>query len=557
MDSQKPDYSEFEILSLTCPITLSLMVDPVICTADGITYEREAIESWLRNNKTSPTTNLVIPPNAMLIPNHALRGAIEEVGRENDSEKRRRTVSKEKAMDALKGSHVTPVVELGADGLLSVTSDAKTQSIGEENTTNAPTRSAASMTASNRFRTFDNVLLGGSDPHPTGTVGTPGYIESINPYPESLGSTNQDSGKSIPAKVMCMASAGKFPGLVATGGHESKARIWIRRGAEEKLVEKEGKAEKKKKKSISHMFFGGEEKEPEIKEGKWEAVVELSGSKDWLNCLDMTDGGEYVLAGSRAGGVHMWKAPMMGPLNGSWREAINIKKAHDGDEFNAGVINCCMLHESGNSFITGGSDWDIKIWDSERAGSEGKEYRGVKYGNENTQSDDNALTTTFKHSSQVRDVSFSPSSNIFASSGDDGRVFAWDARVREAGVGPIAEINVGDAPVRRCTFEYGSGTWISTVSDDGRVCIYDIRKWELARVLYDKSKNPRFANNKWEGSNTIIDKFVDLKVSSEGWLAAVTEKGGLFTWDPMKEWEMMKQPATAIRVVSCLDIVRF
>lgn len=56
------EFSE-EILSSLCdPITLELMVDPVV-TVDGITYERESIEEWFqvcrRRSKpiTSPTTN--------------------------------------------------------------------------------------------------------------------------------------------------------------------------------------------------------------------------------------------------------------------------------------------------------------------------------------------------------------------------------------------------------------------------------------------------------------------------------------------------------------------
>lgn len=41
--------------SFYCPITCDLMVDPVI-SRDGNSYEREAIENWVRANKTSPIT---------------------------------------------------------------------------------------------------------------------------------------------------------------------------------------------------------------------------------------------------------------------------------------------------------------------------------------------------------------------------------------------------------------------------------------------------------------------------------------------------------------------
>ena len=59
----------------TCPITFEEMKDPVI-TADGHSYEREAIEDWLSNHKTSPNTNETLN-HIWLIPNHALRSLIE------------------------------------------------------------------------------------------------------------------------------------------------------------------------------------------------------------------------------------------------------------------------------------------------------------------------------------------------------------------------------------------------------------------------------------------------------------------------------------------------
>ena len=57
-------------------ITGELMADPV-STADGNTYEREAIQTWLRNHNTSPLTGVVLEHNG-LTPNLALRRAIAE-----------------------------------------------------------------------------------------------------------------------------------------------------------------------------------------------------------------------------------------------------------------------------------------------------------------------------------------------------------------------------------------------------------------------------------------------------------------------------------------------
>ena len=62
--------------SLRCPISLSLMRDPVQ-TADGITYEREEIEKWLRDSDISPKTLLPLPHKTLVV-NYAIKGCIEE-----------------------------------------------------------------------------------------------------------------------------------------------------------------------------------------------------------------------------------------------------------------------------------------------------------------------------------------------------------------------------------------------------------------------------------------------------------------------------------------------
>ncbi|KAF6726691.1 WD repeat, SAM and U-box domain-containing protein 1 [Oryzias melastigma] len=67
-DSEVPDH-------FLCPITRELMKDPVIA-ADGFSYERESIESWIQGkNKTSPMTNLPLQ-TTLLTPNRSLKMAI-------------------------------------------------------------------------------------------------------------------------------------------------------------------------------------------------------------------------------------------------------------------------------------------------------------------------------------------------------------------------------------------------------------------------------------------------------------------------------------------------
>jgi hypothetical protein len=59
-----------------CPITLSCMTDPCI-TSDGISYERAAIATWLKDHDTDPLTGLQLQ-NKVLISNITLRRAIQD-----------------------------------------------------------------------------------------------------------------------------------------------------------------------------------------------------------------------------------------------------------------------------------------------------------------------------------------------------------------------------------------------------------------------------------------------------------------------------------------------
>ncbi|KAG5187994.1 WD repeat, SAM and U-box domain-containing 1 [Tribonema minus] len=60
-----------------CPITRELMRDPVIA-ADGHTYDREAIEMWLRTHDTSPKAGQPMD-HLFLVPNHNLKRLIKDL----------------------------------------------------------------------------------------------------------------------------------------------------------------------------------------------------------------------------------------------------------------------------------------------------------------------------------------------------------------------------------------------------------------------------------------------------------------------------------------------
>jgi len=65
-----------------CPISHSLMKDPVIVAETGQTYERKQIEEWFNENSSDPLTNVDLK-NKLLIPNIALRSTIENFNKKH------------------------------------------------------------------------------------------------------------------------------------------------------------------------------------------------------------------------------------------------------------------------------------------------------------------------------------------------------------------------------------------------------------------------------------------------------------------------------------------
>ena len=54
-----------------------VMRDPVVW-ADGMSYEREVFEMWLRKSDTSPVTGETFPGQKTVVPNFSLRSLIKE-----------------------------------------------------------------------------------------------------------------------------------------------------------------------------------------------------------------------------------------------------------------------------------------------------------------------------------------------------------------------------------------------------------------------------------------------------------------------------------------------
>ena len=63
------------ITSSTCPITHDVMKDPVILVETGQTYERAAIEEWLKTRHSCPSTGQELTHPPQLTTNYAMRSA--------------------------------------------------------------------------------------------------------------------------------------------------------------------------------------------------------------------------------------------------------------------------------------------------------------------------------------------------------------------------------------------------------------------------------------------------------------------------------------------------
>ena len=62
-----------------CPISHTLMVDPVVLADSGITYERSSIEKWLEKSRTCPISKKRLAGNVnQLIPNYSTKNLIEQ-----------------------------------------------------------------------------------------------------------------------------------------------------------------------------------------------------------------------------------------------------------------------------------------------------------------------------------------------------------------------------------------------------------------------------------------------------------------------------------------------
>ena len=96
--SQLPENNDPQFpKAFLCPITLLVMVDPCVA-ADGHTYERSAITTWLLKNNKSPMTGIMME-STQLMPNFAIKSMIGE------HLQKMKPIYEERSRDANKHSH--------------------------------------------------------------------------------------------------------------------------------------------------------------------------------------------------------------------------------------------------------------------------------------------------------------------------------------------------------------------------------------------------------------------------------------------------------------------
>ena len=397
-------------------------------------------------------------------------------------------------------------------------------------------------------RTRDHIIVCGMPLTSTSSVGTSGIFQHIQPYPDRISVDGDMNVTGCGSKVLSAGGAKEFPGLLATAGMGRDVQLWIHRPLEDTGVVKKEKKEGRFKLSNWIRRNTDEHLNAAGTGGFWENFANLKGSKDWLNDVKFSDDASLVLAGGRAGSIHLWRSPQMGPLAGEWENVSNVQKAHSGGEFNAGVVKSVALHPGRTRAYSGGMDWDLKAWDID--GREEGLGGGRVMGNGGN-----------KHSAPINDIAISEMNGLLATAGDDGRVLVWDERCKE-GEDCITKLQVSEKPCSGCVFQPygigGGGNWIVTSDEEGCIKVWDLRKWELSRVIYDSRKvhgsgDSYGSSGRWEGGNK-VDLFKDVQISTEGWVCAVTEPGHLYSWDPSKNWEMNRQP-TRVKA-TCLTISR-
>lgn len=228
-----------------CPITCLTMVDPVMLTGDGHTYERYAIEEWLRRgNRTSPLAGSDLGSNVQLVPNHAVRKAIAELKVELPSKSDIEEACGHKAADILDKGEPGP---------------SKTARVYNEDETYifaSLRRSLYSLDATVCVWKAKQLCLSKAN---------------------SCTSVDSTWSNTMKAQITCMKACGRSRAIVS-GSRDNILRVWELPSSVEETA------------SPAHL----------------REVAALQCHSDWINCLDVNCAEEVVVTGGRDSRIKVW-----------------------------------------------------------------------------------------------------------------------------------------------------------------------------------------------------------------------------------------------------------
>lgn len=101
--TSEPEYPN----SFLCPITLDVMEDPVMLRETGHTFERFIVEEHLKKSHTCPLSGVQLQ-DITLVPNHALRNAIQEYQQKEEKDKAKRSQRQEASQRPPNGQQNIP-----------------------------------------------------------------------------------------------------------------------------------------------------------------------------------------------------------------------------------------------------------------------------------------------------------------------------------------------------------------------------------------------------------------------------------------------------------------
>ena len=557
---------DFDLSSLCCPITEVIMEDPCILSCDGYTYERTAIETWIRSGKRfSPVTGegFSMPPS--IIPNYDLKDAIEDLERNkcrtnSDSSSKSQGGGGEKARMSQSAGIVVP---------LCVYNPAK---IAAEKKTEKQIVAAASKAQKRGFMgrflsKFDmmsfgkreGIMKGGSAGSGGGgrdvEGGSSGESDFINDeHKAQLNKVKLETDKQGNRFLFEVSPSGRkvtknsmnkfdgadyfiFAGAACNNSQEGAIRV-VPTGestTEENVDNSADEIFRMPKKVLTCAssadipgFFctGGLDEQVSLfrykaNEKRVQFLSSLKGIKGHVKSVSVSADASLVACGSRSGSIHLWKSKKL--FSTQWRLMTKLDDVHKESQNNS-EVGCVVLDPSGSRWLaSGGNDWKVNLYDIETSSTV----------------NNSSLVSLGEHRAGVTRLSAFPNGNLLASSGRDGHVKLWDTRRKRSLAEVIASDGIEISGV--CFDQYGG--WLLSVGLDGVMRTFDIRKFtsrvddlQLGLRMVEKSK-----------------RTYDVGIDDEG-IVAVAVDDKLKMFDTNDGWKVQEVQNSAMKVMSICSL---